>query len=158
MYNANIDYDRLLQMLIPTFLRKRKIKAFLSVLIFPIKILKREFLQFKQATIYKITHNGQVVYLQKVLNDHFDRQQRRIYITDGVFYDPTYVYTHQEDKPVYIGTQYLYTSEELALIDVDFLIVVPKDFNLTDDMLTRFHALVKYYKLVSKTYRIIKKQ
>lgn len=157
MYKYDIDYAKQRVLLLPTFLRQNKIKAYLGVLIMPVKILYAEFVKFKNETIYKITHNGQVVYLQKVLNDRFDRVQRRIYITNGFEFNPTFIYTHEEDKPVYLGKKYLYTREELMFRDVDFLIYIPIDLELSEEELIRFNALVKYYKLVSKTYRIIKR-
>lgn len=150
-----VDYSRLKDLLLPTFMRKPKTRAYLLGLVRPLDTLYTLFMRFRRDTLYKLQHTGQVVLLQKVLNDRFDNEQRRIYIDDGIVNDPTYVYTNAEDKPVYLGTQYIYTREELAYKDVDFTVVLPVGMTLSDEERIRMQSLINYYKLAAKTYRII---
>ncbi|MFL0104985.1 hypothetical protein [Tenacibaculum maritimum] len=157
-YNTyKIDYTKLIDWLLPTFKRTAKIKAYLKALLAPIVNLYTDFINFRKDIIYKIKHNGQVVYLQKALNDRFDSVQRRIYITDGIINEPTYIYTHEEDKPVYLGTKYIYTREELKFKDVDFVVILPSSMLLSKEETIRMKSLINYYKLASKTYKIINK-
>ncbi len=160
MFHFNIytvDFRKLADWMLPTFLRKPKLLAYLKALLKPVINLYNDFKMFRSDILYKINHNGQVVYLQKVLNDRFDNIQRRIYITDGIINEPTYIYTHEEDKPVYLGTKYIYTREELKFKDVDFVVILPLDLVLSSEEEVRVNSLLKYYKLASKTYRIINK-
>lgn len=155
LYNIyNVDFDKLVTMLLPTFKRKSKIIKFLKSLTKPIIELQQIFTRFRLDTLYKINHNGQVVYLQKVLNDRFDKTARRIYITDGLFNDPTYVFPYQDDKDVYLNIQYIFNGLELAFKDVDFVVVLPSDINLSVEEDIRMKSLINYYKLASKTYKI----
>ena len=62
---AKIDFKRLVQLLLPTFLRKPQQTAFLNATIAPLETLYSE-------TMYKMQHNGQVIYLEKVLNEFCD--------------------------------------------------------------------------------------
>lgn len=158
MYHSSqytIDYSRLKDLLLPTFMRKAKTRTYLLALMLPLDTLYTQFMAYRRDTIYKLQHNGQVVLLQKVLNDRFDKDQRRIYIDDGIVNDPTYVYTHAEDKPVHLGTQYIYSRAELAYKDVNFTVVLPAGMTLSDEERIRMQSLINYYKLASKTYRII---
>lgn len=150
-----VDYAKFRDLLLPTFKRKPKIRAYLLAWLMPISNLYTAFMKFRKDTLYKINHNGQVVYLQKVLNDRFDNTLRRIYITDGIINEPTFIYKHVEDRPVYLGTRYIYSREELQFRDVDFIVVLPYDMVLSDEELIRMKSLLNYYKLASKTYRII---
>lgn len=151
----NIDYSKLTTWLVPTFLRKQKTLAFVRVLIEPVIKLYNDLIAFRNDVVYKINHNGQVVYLQKVLNDRFDPSERRIYITDGNINEPTYIYTYLENKPIFLGKRHIYSREELKFRDVDFVVVFPSNFLLKGEVLIRIKALVNYYKLASKTYEII---
>ncbi|TCI93694.1 hypothetical protein [Tenacibaculum sp. M341] len=157
----NIDFNKQISLLLPTFKRKIKITSYLKALIKPLTELYKNlnsgesFLEFYKNTLYKLNHNGQVVYLQKVLNDRFDKDLRRIYITDGLFNTPTYVYPHIVEKDVYLNTQYIFSGTDLAFKDVDFVVVFPTDVNISDEVGIRIKSLINYYKLASKTYDII---
>ena len=94
-----IDYNKLVVWLLPTFLRKVKLFTWLQVLIAPIKELYSDFLKFRKRVNYKLSHNSQVCYLQKVLNDVFDTELKRIYIENGIFLQALYVYTPEEQLP-----------------------------------------------------------
>ena len=78
MYNLNID--KLLVLLTPTFLRKPKLVAWLRMLATPLHKVLYDFQRARQADLYNLAHNSQVCYLRKALNDEFDDEQRRIQI------------------------------------------------------------------------------
>ena len=156
----NVDFNRLVLLLTPVFWRKRKFIDFLSALIAPVINLKFDFDIFRRQSIYKVVHNGQVGLLEKVLNDAFDVEQRRIYIIDSVDVDPLYIYTNPEARPVYIGTQYVYDNSSFNDADFDFLVIVPISLKPSAPLdITNFEnkmkALVNYYKLASKRYKIV---
>ncbi|MGY0407549.1 MAG: hypothetical protein ACWIPJ_04235 [Polaribacter sp.] len=143
----------------PTFLRKVKHVAWLDVLCNPLKETYEAFLQYRAKVNYKLRHNSQVCYLQAVLNDSFDKQLRRIIIENGIFLQALYVYAPEEQLPVYIDTQYIYSDEDLAGGQTDFIIKVPKDLKPSDPialegLLSDIKAVTNEYKLASKTYTI----
>ncbi|WP_299713676.1 hypothetical protein [uncultured Tenacibaculum sp.] len=148
------DFNRQISLLLPTFKRKTKIVNYLKSLIKPLVELYQTFQKFRSETLYKINHNGQVVYLQKVLNDRFDKTLRRIYISDGLFNNPTYIYPYEDQKDIYLNTQYIFNQTELEFKDVDFVVVLPSDITVSDEENIRMRSLINYYKLASKTYKI----
>lgn len=156
----NINFNKLVTLLLPTFKRKVKITKFLKSLIKPLKELHENlnsgesFLELYKNALYKINHNGQVVYLEKVLNDRFDKDLRRIYITDGLFNTPTYAYPHIVEKDIYLNTQYIFSGKDLAFKDVDFVVVFPQNVVVSGEAGIRIKSLINYYKLASKTYKI----
>ncbi|WP_136464955.1 hypothetical protein [Flagellimonas onchidii] len=154
-----VDYRKLIIWLVPTFLRKVKLIAWLQVLIAPIKGLYNDFLKYRKKVDYKLNHNSQVCYLQKVLNDAFDNESKRIYIENGIFIQALYVYAPKEELPVYVGTQYIYSDGDLTGGQIDFIVNVPIGLKPSDPIalegfLSDMRALVNEYKLASKTYNI----
>ncbi len=156
----NVDFRKLSLLLTPIFWRKITFVNWVYCLVEPIVILKEDFRKFRGKSIYKIVHNGQVMLLEKVLNDAFDIEDRRIYITDSLINDSIYIYSIPEQKPVYLGTQYLYTFDAFEEIEFDFYIIMPlalkpvSSFDLTNYE-NQIKGLVNYYKLASKRYKIL---
>ena len=149
MYNLNID--KLLVLLTPTFLRKPKLVAWLRTLATPLHKLLYDFHRASQADLYNLAHNSQVCYLRKVLNDEFDDEKRRIRIEDGRQKQRLYIYPRSANKPLYIGKVFLYQRGDYIDGGVDFIVVLPKD--LTYDKY-KLEALVNFYKLAGKRWTI----
>ncbi len=144
----NIDIKKLVVLLLPTFLRRVKMVAWLHSLVTPLLVLHNDFMRIREKHLYELNHNGQVCYLRKVLNDAFDKKQRRINITDGNKYGREYIYTRSENKPKYLGTMYLRPRSDYADTGVDFIVEVPQEvYNETE-----MRSLIDYYKLASKRY------
>lgn len=149
MYNLHID--KLLMLLIPTFLRKSKFVAWLRVLTTPLNKLLDVFKKEREKDLYNLTHNSQVCYLRKVLNDEFDPQLRRIKIEDGKRNTRLYIYQRRAKRPVYLGKVFLYQRDNYIDGGVDFVVVLPK--NLHYDKY-KLKALVNFYKLAGKRWTI----
>ena len=149
MYNLNID--KLLVLLTPTFLRKPKLVAWLRTLATPLHKLLYDFQRTSQDNLYNLAHNSQVCYLRKALNDEFDDEQRRIRIEDGKQKQRLYIYPRSANKPLYLGKLFLYQRGDYIDGGVDFIVVLPKD--LTYDKY-KLEALVNFYKLAGKRWTI----
>lgn len=98
-----LKWEKLLLWLIPPILRKKTHAQWLNVLLSPIRSIYEE-------TLYKMQHTGQVIYLEKILNETFNPtknynpnasiEQKRldelIYIDESVKPTLQYVYLHKE--------------------------------------------------------------
>lgn len=149
MYNLNID--KLLVLLTPTFLRKPKLVAWLRMLATPLHKLLYTFQQARTADLYNLAHNSQICYLRKVLNDEFDPQLRRIKIEDGHRNARRYIYQRNVNRPLYLGKVFLY--QRGAYIDggVDFVVVLPQGLEYDR---YKLDAYVNFYKLAGKRWTI----
>lgn len=141
MTYSTIDIDVLNEMFLPTVLRTKEVKAFVNSMTTPIKQLYKE-------TLYKMEHNGSVIYLEKMLNEHYGIigynknnhvATRKIFITGAPIVPRVYVYRPEEQKPVYLGTAYLNLPEP----QYDFIINVPSSLDYDE---TALRMLVNYYK------------
>lgn len=149
-YNLNIK--KLSILILPPLLRKIKIINYLFSLIKPLEILHYSWLQFRFDNIYKLNHNSQICYMQGMLNDRFDPIQRRIIITNSHRYKQQYIYTEVEKKIKYLGTIYLRQDADFEDNGADFLVLVPVELLNNDNF--EMKALIDYYRLASKRYKI----
>ncbi|MEO1053904.1 MAG: hypothetical protein AAFX87_24925 [Bacteroidota bacterium] len=78
----NFDINKFLVALIPPFLRRARMLAWLRVLVAPVRdhLYQREFLSFRAFTEQELRRNGQTLKLQEILNDEFDPVERRVRI------------------------------------------------------------------------------
>lgn len=98
-----LKWEKLLVWLIPPILRKKTHIDWLNVLLAPLHTIYEDIL-------YKMQHTGQVIYLEKLLNDTFNptknynpnltteqkKQNKLIYIDEPVKPSLQYVYLHKE--------------------------------------------------------------
>lgn len=147
----NLDINKLTILLTPTFLRKERFLAWLRVIHFPLIEIVDKFNFNRNENLYNLAHNGQVCYLRVVLNDRFDPIQRRIKIADGNRYQRQYIYTRGEQKPKYLGKIYLYDRADYGDTGVDFIVLIPRGLIYNE---YEMKALVDFYKLASKRYKI----
>lgn len=147
--------------LLPTFLRKPALMAFVQILLKPISELYSDWSIIREKNMYKLYHTGQVCYLRKSLNDTFDLVKRRITITEGELYDISYIYTEGFGEKKYIYTEnlaevdskpiWLRTEAETADTGVDFRVILPKDINESE--LESINAHINFYKAGGKRYK-----
>ena len=164
----DVDYNVLVKQLLPVRLRQSKMIAWLKCLVAPVKWLYDLFKTFRNNNLYLLAHDSQVCYQEAALNDTFDPINRGIYISDGVYVDPVYVYLIPELKPVFIdlasevGTSVIPAPDPVPLyLDMEiyaglgaytFIVNVP--VAITFDM-ARLRALVDLYKLPGKKYNVV---
>ena len=152
-----IAFIRLAVLLLPTFLRKPALMAFLQAAYSQIDYAG--FDKYRGQTNYRLAHNGQVCYLRKVLNDYFDVEQRRIEIGEGI--PPTYVVVYHRNEQHLVGAPP--RGDEALVIGwrgtavggaYNFTIRVPLEL-YNDATTTKIAALTREYKLASKQFQII---
>lgn len=146
----NIDFKKLILLMLPISLRKVGLIAWLEAMIEPIRQIQYDFVQKRQDTFYNLEHNGQAFSLRKILNDKFDPTQRRIKILDGNQFNRTYLYTEPELKTRYLGEIALYQDTDYADTSVDFIVQIPKSVYVQYEV----EGIINYYKLASKRFKI----
>jgi len=159
-----ITWSLFVEALLPMARRQPKTKALADVLLKPVKVLYTDFTTYMADAFYRLNHNSQKVYMEAMLNDRFDTNQRRIRIVNTVFRSATYFYEQAENREVfhYEPPQVVFYREveEFAGEGVDFTVCVPPILQpatatgLTE-YITRMRGLVDYYKLYSKNYNIV---
>jgi len=158
----DISFERLVELLLPNKLRKPMQYYFLLCLVEPLKSNLAAFNSWRNNTTYKLHHTGQVIYLEKVLNDFYSvsydpanhQNTKQIYISDGEAPDRRYIHLSTEQNPLFIsGTQttHIRTHAEYQALYSDFIINVPSGIVFNE---LQMRAMVDYYKLAGKLYKV----
>jgi hypothetical protein len=150
-------YGYLIQYL-PIRKRLLKIIALCKIIIKPIVMLRDDFLIYKQTIDEKLSHNFQVIYLERILNLKFNGGKPGIYITSGNELDEFYLYNNDDNADdVYLFNAseysipaYLYNNSEYEAL-VNFIINVPSTITNKDDQIK---AWVRFYNMAGITFVI----
>lgn len=152
-----VDFDKLILLLLPTFLRKPKMFGYLKALVSPLagsrESVYERWSQMREQNIKKLSYNSQRCYLRGVLNDRYDPDERRITIGNTSNVTQDYIYTPAENLPVFLGTMWLEQDFNYTGTTVDFLVNVPRDVLLTKE--NEIVATIEFYVLAGKSYQII---
>ena len=153
----NVDIYKVAAYLLPPFLRKKKLFSFFCVLLYPFFVLVQTFKRFREYSIYKLNANGQVIYIEKYLNDYFSLEYRDIYITDSEnnIANVSDLYSDSSvTMAVYPGNSpdvlYVMSGDE-SLKKEDYIVNVP---TYLQDRITEITTLVEYNKPAGKKYVI----
>ncbi len=151
----NINWTRFVYQFLPTILRKPTLLAFMITCIKPLSTCYLFFFVFKSDADYRVQHNGQICYLQKMLNDKFDASLRRIKVQNIRPKEPLWMYYPEDEKPLFMYEEvdfpvYFYNSEDYYN-EFDFEVLIP---NVLDELKNQMMANINYYKLFSKNYKI----
>lgn len=150
-YKFNIG--KIPQLLLPGILQLPLVYAMLHTILKPIRTIYEDWSIFRNANVYAMAHNGQVCYMEGALNDRFDPDLRRIYINPtGENHNATYIFTHGEQRPTYLGKIFIRTRLELGDTGVDFIVNVPASIAQLSNFELR--ALIDFYRLGGKRYII----
>jgi hypothetical protein len=155
-----INYKRLTLLLLPTFLRRDVIVAFLHAMAVPAVSLYDLFIGNRKNNLYRLRMNGQVCYLRRLLNDAFPEAHGAIQIENSKSiggwqfawdkgYDPYLKYLLIPEE----GTVFLDKGAILQSVN-GFIVAVPHRLqNVNND--AKLRSLLNTYKLLSKSYTII---
>lgn len=160
MMNVFLNFKEAFSYLIPGRIRTTKFKDWIGALLAPLQSLNVAFAEYVSTTRYDLSFNGQVVYLEHILNDKFDDVDRRIYIDDpaGQQVFTPYLFNRVEQQPPLIirnksealPTPFLYNVPELVVTN-DFVVHVPISvFNSTVE--AQMKALMNKYRIAGKRY------
>ena len=124
-----------------------------------LKYVANLFVGFRQKSEYELLFNGQVIYLEVILNDMFDATNRDIFITDGDYMPYVFFFKKAEDEAVYFdsgsiisGAPVYFPSLNDIANQIDFIINIPTSLNIDENAL---NALIKRFKIAGKKYGII---
>lgn len=176
----NMDFDQLSEATLPFWNRKTRFKDFLKACIKPLKSLYLSFRGYAYNVLFELTYNGQVIYLEHMLNAVFNGgapayvsgAPSGIYIGPGsINEDSLYVFTKEEtedeDKWIFAKSEtppsgttpvWIYTKEELELLDYDFSVMVPFSVgNVTTNTIlhNQIAARVRLYLQAGKRFKIL---
>jgi hypothetical protein len=155
MFDFTIDFNTLITWLLPPMLRQTIYYAWMQCLCVPVTNMYTLFMTYRTQDLYEVNHDSRVFSMQAVFNDSFDNTLRRIYIGDGLNKEPVYLYTRDEEQPVFLNPSVaLWNPADYGDTGVDFIVWVPTALALTATQVVQLNALINFYRLASKRYTI----
>lgn len=160
MYNT--DYHKLINQLLPSFMRKARLIELLKAAVEPLKQLHATFDAFRAQVSEKLKYNAQVIYLTKYLNSNFDPINEGIWIEDTANVDFYFVANTAENKPLYLYNNYKsyinYAIDDYAAVPVAGIgtqLFKALQANTASDPLTNpldweYQGLVRYMRNVAE--------
>lgn len=148
MYNFNLK--RFVSLLLPIILRTNIID-FLAVLLSVVKNIHLQFLNFRSLRLNDLSYNSQVFSLEKLLNNLYDRDLRRIKIYDGDYAEPAISYPQADEVAlvtpfvIFPAVNYVYNG---------FVVELPLAFVFNQDLINKITKKVNTYKFVNTSYKI----
>ena len=153
MKKYDINIKRLIKQHLPFALRKGNLlKELLFVLLIPIRKIYAELLELISSSRKEFEYNSQYCYLQKLLNDRFDKTQREIevYEDEEDSSQGVYVYKNVEKTPLKLGVILL--SSHTRWKYSGFIVAVPA---YLQDKIIEIESCVNRYKFAGTKYKII---
>ncbi len=152
-----IDVFYIMELLIPPLFRGDN---FIQYMRAPFRVLnqtRQAFYTFFDNVEYELIFDGQVIYLEHLLNDQFDGTLGRIYIGDADQIPPIYFFNAEEgDEPTYLFNNsesappvYLFNANSTS--DYDFIVYVPVGF-VYDANLMKYY--INKYRCAGKRFKI----
>lgn len=157
----DIDIFKLGEHLLPPVLRRHRLFALLCVLLLPLRLVASAFKAYRKVCFDKLTVNGRIIYMEKILNDRFFLKHREIYIDDLAEDDLILVKRTEAGYPtVYVGKRletgfgpvYLRKRSE-GRLGGDYTVYVPSFLNKPQYM-TAIKNLLDYYRPAGRNYKI----
>lgn len=148
-----IDWDRLILLLLPTFLRKPVLFGYLRALISPIASLHYRWERLREGNLKKLSYNSQRCYLRGALNDIADPDLRRIYIDEVPFLNAPYLYQPAENLDYYLDIMWLDLDYTENGETADFIVYVP--VAVLTAKTNEIIATLDFYKLAGKSYKLL---
>lgn len=148
------------QTLIPWLIRKPKHLAWLQSMLAPLQTLNAALVAYVTKLRYESTATGQVIFIEKLLNDRFDNSLRRIALYDGTVQTSPTVFNTSE---VWQTTTTIWNRTESGttaptvwnLVEshqqIDCYVVIPTALNPKSDQIK---ALVSQYIMAGVRYKV----
>lgn len=152
----NIDFKKLMVLLLPIRNRKSKYIAFLNVIASQLQKILYDFNEYR--TNIDATRKTQTCKMRGLLNDYFDHYQRRIQtVTLAPNYDDYLTHKRITGKFKVVSKANPYLTQKrghLLTNHTSFKVVLPVGFDLTTSQEILMRRLVDTNKLPSTTYII----
>lgn len=153
----NLDIYKLAQHLLPPLLRKKRLFAFLCVLLSPLYMLVQAFQAFRKQSESNMNINGQVIYIEKILNDTFFLTNKEIYLSD-IPDRQLYLYTRNEGNQTLFFLRDERNAERLYIkqrnegtMGSNYIVNVP---SFLKDQVEEIQRIVEKYKPSGRKYII----
>lgn len=161
-----IDYRKLVILLLPTFLRRPVLMAWLRAMVYPLQQLHDRHQAARTQRLYELRHTSQICFIKDALNNEFGiTDYADGFEIEDINAKGNWIWVYDENVERFDDEQHMLFDEPTWIHDISsilpptsaFTVLVPKHIEIDETNDARIRSVVNKYRLASRTFEIKKK-
>ena len=161
-----IDYRKLAILLLPTFLRRPVLMAWLRAMVYPLQQLHDRHQSARTQRLYELHHTSQICFIKDALNNEFGITDYAAgFEIEDINAPGKWIWVYDENVERFDDEQHMLFDEPTWIHDTAsilpptsaFTVLVPKHIEIDETNDARIRSVVNKYRLASRTFEIKKK-
>ena len=161
-----IDYRKLVILLLPTFLRRPVLMAWLRAMVYPLQQLHDRHQSARTQRLYELRHTSQICFIKDALNNEFGITDYAIgFEIKDINAPGNWVWIYDENVERFDDEQHMLFEEPTWIHDTSsilpptsaFTVLVPAHITIDETNDARIRSIVNKYRLASRTFELKKR-
>ena len=158
-----IDYRKLVILLLPTFLRQPVLMAWLRAMAHPLQELHDRHQAARTQRLYELRHTSQICYIKDALNNEFGiTDYANGFEIEDINAPGEWVWIYDENVDRLDDEQHMLFDDPTFIHDLSailpptsaFFVLVPQSIVIDETNEARIRSIVNKYRLASRTFEI----
>ena len=158
-----IDYRKLVILLLPTFLRQPVLMAWLRAMAYPLQQLHDRHQAARTQRLYELRHTSQVCYIKDALNNEFGiTDYANGFEIEDINAPGEWVWIYDENVDRFDDEQHMLFDDPTFIHNISailpptsaFFVLVPQSITIDETNEARIRSIVNKYRLASRTFEI----
>lgn len=158
-----IDYRKLVVLLLPTFLRQPVLMAWLRAMAYPLQQLHDRHQAARTQRLYELRHTSQVCYIKDALNNEFGiTDYANGFEIEDINAPGEWVWIYDENVDRFDDEQHMLFDDPTFIHNISailpptsaFFVLVPQSITIDETNEARIRSIVNKYRLASRTFEI----
>ena len=158
-----IDYRKLVILLLPTFLRQPVLMAWLRAMAYPLQQLHDRHQAARTQRLYELRHTSQICFIKDALNNEFGiTDYANGFEIEDINAPGDWVWIYDENVERFDDEQHMLFDDPTFIHDKSailpptsaFFVLVPQSITIDETNEARIRSIVNKYRLASRTFEI----
>lgn len=158
-----IDYRKLVILLLPTFLRQPVLMAWLRAMAHPLQEIHDRHQAARTQRLYELRHTSQVCYIKDALNNEFGiTDYANGFEVEDINAPGEWVWIYDENVDRFDDEQHMLFDDPTFIHNISailpptsaFFVLVPQSITIDETNEARIRSIVNKYRLASRTFEI----
>ena len=158
-----IDYRKLVILLLPTFLRQPVLMAWLRAMAYPLQQLHDRHQATRTQRLYELRHTSQICFIKDALNNEFGiTDYANGFEIEDINAPGEWVWIYDENVDRFDDEQHMLFDDPTFIHNISailpptsaFFVLVPQSITIDETNEARIRSIVNKYRLASRTFEI----
>ena len=161
-----IDYRKFVILLLPTFLRRPVLMAWLRAMVYPLQQLHDRHQSARTQRLYELRHTSQICFIKDALNNEFCITDYATgFEIEDINAPGNWIWVYDENVERFDDEQHMLFEEPTWIHDTSsilpptsaFTVLVPAHITIDETNDARIRSIVNKYRLASRTFELKKR-